>query len=127
MDFPLGRDLKERILGRFDSTVLEILKDLKFKDGHVDEFRDVLRSSSYATIDIFLEKMQRFRDIGSHMIALTIMPLENQLKLFPKNDWYGTPDIGFIYLYRTEKIALGGLDCRAEPMVKMPSGLLCDP
>lgn len=87
--FPLGDELKYLMLGRFKNKTHNILQKLDFDADVIKEFQESLRYSTHPNIDIFLEKKYNFRELGSYLIAITIMPLEKHEALFPQKNWYG--------------------------------------
>ena len=89
--FPLGPDLKTHLLERtVAKSTRKSLKELGFDEPLIDSFRDALRFGVHTTIDTFLERKRNFRELGSYLIASTIMPMEKHEALFPQKDWYGT-------------------------------------
>ena len=86
--FPLGAELKQKMLGYLNRKAEARMTTLGFDKETVAAFRESLKYSQHPTIDIFLEHKTSFRDLGSHLIASTIMPLESPDNLFPKRDWY---------------------------------------
>ncbi len=87
--FPLGSDLKQAMLGTLNQKNRQRLKTHGFDDALIQEFQDALRYGAHPTIDIFLEKKARFRELGSYLIASTLMPLERPRTLFTQKGWYG--------------------------------------
>jgi hypothetical protein len=65
------------------------MEKLGFEAARVQEFQEALRFTYHPTIDIFLEKKTAFRELGSFLIASTLMPLERPQSLFPQKGWYG--------------------------------------
>ncbi|MBU0715299.1 MAG: hypothetical protein KJ964_08080 [Verrucomicrobia bacterium] len=86
--FPLGTELKQRMLGHLNRKAEVRMAKLGFDKELVSAFRESLKYSQHATIDIFLEHKTNFRELGSYLIASTIMPLEVADNLFSKRDWY---------------------------------------
>ncbi|MCK4255766.1 SIR2 family protein, partial [candidate division WOR-3 bacterium] len=86
--FPLGDELKDIILAQLNTTD-PLIKKLNVSAALVNEFWKSLRSTFHPNIDIFLEKQTNFRELGSHILAITIMLLEHKSHLFPQKDWYG--------------------------------------
>lgn len=87
---PLGRELKQGMLNQLgDGQTRSLLESLEFDGQLIDAFRDALRYGTHPTIDVFLEKKTSFRELGSYLIAKTLMPLERDNQLFPQRDWYG--------------------------------------
>jgi len=70
-------------------TTRRHLLSFGFNDKLIDDFNNALTFGAHPTIDIFLEKKTNFRDLGSYLIASTLMPLERHTSLFPQRDWYG--------------------------------------
>jgi len=87
--FPLGSELKNAIVGTYDETVLNALREIGHRNDAIKEFQDALKFSKHPTIDIFLEKKTNFREIGAYFIAGTIGRHELHETLFPSGDWYG--------------------------------------
>lgn len=72
--------------GRGD--VQEQLIRLGFNKQQFSEFREALEYSKHSTVDTFLEHKSRFRNLGAHLIAQTLLPKEQRFHLFPQKDWY---------------------------------------
>ncbi|OVE76759.1 hypothetical protein BVX97_00480 [bacterium E08(2017)] len=88
--FPLGPELKNRLLEQTaNGQTQTLLQELGFDLKLLRLFSDALRYGTHPTVDVFLEKKTSFRDIGSFLIALTLIPLESPQALFPQKDWYG--------------------------------------
>ncbi len=87
--FPLGSELKSRMLHSLNGWVQGLLRKMGFENSLLQEFQDALRYSYHPTIDIFLEHKRNFRELGSYLIASTIGPLEVAGNLFPQRGWYG--------------------------------------
>lgn len=99
--FPLGSELKQKIIAQLnppslglpplvdsDPPTLGLMAKVGFEKPVVEAFRETLKFSQHSTIDIFLEHKTSLRELGSYLIASTIIPLENDDNLFPKRDWY---------------------------------------
>jgi hypothetical protein len=84
--FPLGDELKEKIISVINSNTLVIRN--KFEPTLVTKFIQSLTRTEHRTIDSFLEKRTNFRDIGSYAIAQSLLFAEQQASLFPPRDWY---------------------------------------
>ena len=84
--FPLGDGLKSTLNGIAANFVASGAEP--FPPLLVREFRDAVSGTSHPTIDIFLEKKKKFRDIGAYAIAHAILPQEHSGQLFPQRDWY---------------------------------------
>jgi hypothetical protein len=88
--FPIGNEVKGRIRDCLnDSQIKANLISLGFQTQLLDEFKEILRYGAHSTIDTLLEKKTHFRELGSYLIASTIMPQEMHDNLFPQRDWYG--------------------------------------
>lgn len=90
--FPLGPGLKERLLARHSHTLpvhLQTLRPLGYDTPDVTAFCEALRYGTHETIDVFLERKTKFRELGSYLIALTLQPFEKPEHLFPQRNWYG--------------------------------------
>jgi hypothetical protein len=88
--FPLGHELKSIILESLRPVLVEGSTEWRgFKIGLISEFQESFRYSALPTIDQFLEKKPKFRDLGAYLIARVLLPLENRNKLFPHSDWHG--------------------------------------
>lgn len=83
---PLGSQLQDEMVANYDDS--KLIKS-GFKDDEIIMFKEALRYNKYGTIDEFLERKTRFREIGSYSIAQTILKKENADNLFPQRDWYG--------------------------------------
>lgn len=86
--FPLGSELKQQMLGVLNKRTHARLQKLGFGQDLLAEFQDCLKYTFHPTIDIFLEHKTNFRELGSYLIASTIMPLENPDRLLATRDWY---------------------------------------
>ena len=88
--FPLGPELKSHMLEQTNNAATrKSLVSLGFDESLINAFRDALRYGVHPTVDVFLERKQNFRELGSYLIASTIMPMESHGALFPQKDWYG--------------------------------------
>jgi hypothetical protein len=84
---PLGPDLKAQMLGR-EPFIQGTAQGMGFTPQLVKAFHDALRYGRHQTVDIFLEKKTNLRELGSFLIAATLMPLERHDRLFNSLDWY---------------------------------------
>jgi len=89
---PLGRELFDKIIESLDSksNVYEHLSKSDYSPLQIDSFKDALKFSGTSTIDQFLEYRKEFRDIGKAAICLSLIPYENEEKLFNNDskNWY---------------------------------------
>ncbi len=85
---PLGTELKTIMISGININHVNTLAHNKFDNLLADNFAEALKYTSYPTIDIFLEKKSKFREIGAYAIAYTLLPLERTDYLFPQKDWY---------------------------------------
>lgn len=87
--FPLGTELKDIMATRLSNTTFQ---NSLIKHGLdstlINDFAEALPRTYHPTIDIFLEKKRRFRDVGAYVIAYSILHQENSLTLFPQKNWY---------------------------------------
>jgi hypothetical protein len=89
--FPLGRELKQRIIQNASNANTSQAKQMleagyseaQIRDLHMDLVRSI-----HPTIDAFLEDRPSRREIGAFAIAQALMPLENEETLYPHKDWY---------------------------------------
>ncbi len=87
--FPLGTELKGTMIANLSNAVFRvILRKYNFDESLINDFVEALPRTYHSTIDIFLEKKRKFREIGAYVIAYSLLPLENANLLFPQNDWY---------------------------------------
>jgi hypothetical protein len=99
--FPLGQHLKQQILSAVEGHLRgrveydgrggqsRVVDDLYgFPAELLQEFHEVFKYSAHPTIDQFLERKTKFRDLGAHLIAHVLLPLEQSNKLFPHSGWY---------------------------------------
>lgn len=87
--FPLGSQLNAGIVNQLASGITkDTLKSLGFNETLMNEFSDILKYGDHPAIDILLEKKPKFRDLGAHLIASAIKPLERHDAIFPQKDWY---------------------------------------
>ena len=110
-NFPLGSELKQQMLSQLENEYnKKVLNSVDFDNRTIHEFHKALSYTSHPTIDIFLEKKRKFREIGAYVIAQALIPCENDLRLFPQRDWYGDlftildfeneqSDLSFLLLY----------------------------
>lgn len=89
--FPLGRQLKQKIIQNTASTATTPSKQLVeagFNEKDIFDFNTDLIRSIHPTIDAFLEDRPSRRDIGAFAIAQVLMPLEREDTLYPHPDWH---------------------------------------
>jgi hypothetical protein len=86
--FPLGTELKQMMITGLNAGYINTLVQNKFDKSLVRNFIDSLRRTDHPTIDIFLEKKKKFREIGAFAIAYILLPLEKEKRLLDKKDWY---------------------------------------
>jgi hypothetical protein len=87
--FPLGSELKQSIISNLsDITQFSLSTKNKFDKNLTQKFVDALKGTSLTTIDNFLEKKTKFREIGSYAIAFTLLHYEIVTNLLPPRDWY---------------------------------------
>jgi hypothetical protein len=86
--FPLGPDLKTQILGLPDNRVKDFLKDHANATALIPGFKEALRFGDYGTIDYFLERKKRYRDLGAYYIVTVLAGREHGSALFPQRDLY---------------------------------------
>jgi hypothetical protein len=106
--FPLGMELVSKINLHFVGTNCSTaLTKNGFELSMINKFSEALSRTDIPTIDSFLEKKRKFRSLGAHTIAFTLLPFENENTLFQIKDWYthlynainfenAKPDIGKI-------------------------------
>lgn len=106
---PLGTELKQTIIVNISiNACRESLQGAGFHPSLINDFHEALPRTSHPTIDIFLEKKKKFRELGAYLIAYSLFPLEDPDRLFPKKNWYG-------YLY--EAINFESEEPKAENIV----------
>jgi len=82
--FPLGIELKDTMIANLSNAVFQVvLKKHNFDQSLIDDFVEALPRTYHSTIDIFLEKKRKYREIGAYVIAHSLLPLENSNLLFP--------------------------------------------
>src|SRR6266478_1449487 len=88
--FPLGKELKEKIIRITKSSgpLRAQIVEAGFSEEDISEYNTDLARSINPTIDAFLEDRPSRREIGAFSIAQILMPLENEKNLFPHRDWY---------------------------------------
>lgn len=89
--FPLGADLKQRIVGlcsNADSAECKQFVEAELPKEQIQVFHTDLVRSIHGTIDAFLEDRPSHRDIGAFAIAHILMRLEDEQSIFPGRDWY---------------------------------------
>lgn len=93
-DFPSGYDLLNRIckaLEQNNSVFFRLIQSCGFDQNLISEFRHELYHSMQKSVDAFLEKRTEFIDVGKAAIAATLIPFEQEQKLFRlqnKPNWY---------------------------------------
>ena len=83
---PLGIQLKQDILELPDSRVQPFLGDLQDAAALIPGFKAALAQGDYGTIDHFLEKKKRYRDLGAIYIVCAIGAREKPESLFPQKE-----------------------------------------
>jgi hypothetical protein len=94
--FPSGRDLLKTILDGLQpntsSTLHTTLEELGMTKDCIWTFRNDLYYSGSSSVDAFLEHRQEFLEIGKLAIMLSLMPLEEEHRLFDmkvrEQSWY---------------------------------------
>lgn len=82
--FPLGSELKSQIINTSDHMAEERNVDPALVKG----FKDALRYGDYGTIDYFLERKKKYRELGAYYIVSVIARGEDHRNLFPQRDLY---------------------------------------
>ncbi len=85
---PLGTQLKQDILELPDSQVKAFLGDQQNEAELIPDFKATLAQGDYGTIDYFLEKKKRYRELGAFYIVCVIGAHEKPESLFPQRDLY---------------------------------------
>ena len=85
---PLGDQLKQDICEFPDSQVQAFLGDQKNMAALIPGFKATLDQGDYGTIDYFLEKKKRYRELGAFYIVCVIGAREKPETLFPQWDLY---------------------------------------
>ena len=76
-NFPLGSELKQQMLSQLENEYnKKVLNSVDFDNRTIHEFHKALSYTSHPTIDIFLEKKRKFREIGAYVIAQALIPCE---------------------------------------------------
>lgn len=94
--FPLGRDLRQRILGISTSSAKQagIIRERTEEQDirKLSEFRSAFRHSQMYSIDAFLGRRPEFSEIGKKCIAAILLECEGSHALFSegaeKDHWY---------------------------------------
>lgn len=86
--FPLGPQLKNNIVDLPDSVLRTFLEEHNIDQATVESFKRDLRDGDYGTIDYFLERKKRYRELGALCIATVIADAEAKSSLFPQRDLY---------------------------------------
>jgi hypothetical protein len=84
---PLGPQLKQNILGYPDSQAKAFLGDEQVAEL-IPGFKAALEHGDYGTIDYFLERKKRYRELGAFYIVAVIGSHENLSALFPQRELY---------------------------------------
>ncbi len=85
--FPLGPELKQHILGFPDAVVQNVLGD-HHQAALIPGFKTALTHGDYGTIDNFLERKKRYRELGAFYIVSVIGGQERREVLFPQREFY---------------------------------------
>ncbi len=85
---PLGPQLKQNILSYPDSMVKAFLGDQQALVKLIPGFKDALKHGDYETIDYFLERKKRYRELGAFYIVAVMGSLEIPHALFPQRELY---------------------------------------
>ena len=88
--FPLGPELKKLIL---EYQLGDIEKYFKGQDINnllplMNEFKEIIRYGDFSTIDEFLERKRRFRELGAYFIVAVLGKREHHDLIFPQRDFY---------------------------------------
>ena len=92
--FPLGIGLRDLVCRSLSgSQVRTPLLELGHSEADIETLLNELRYSGYTSVDVFLEHNPDFLAIGKHAIAATLLPCEDERRLFPpevdsNNHWY---------------------------------------
>ncbi|HBC88827.1 MAG TPA: hypothetical protein DCZ94_17935 [Lentisphaeria bacterium] len=86
--FPLGPQLKNDILNYHDLNVMKYFNANSNMKNLMPEFKNALRDGDYETIDYFLGRKKKFRELGAFYIVTVIGLKESQSSLFPQRDLY---------------------------------------
>ena len=100
-NFPSGPDLKKRMIQNVQSgDFLDIAEQVDDLKEQCNPFAIALKDNRYLTIDEFMEQKQKWRNIGAHLIAYTLLPAEKRSHdiMFPQKDLYAV----FYDLFRFE-------------------------
>ena len=89
--FPIGRELVDVIIREtVDPTALQIGQTLSrcgFSEHEISDFGQALRFSQRNSVDAFLERRQKYLEIGKAAIAAALIPFETEER-FQSGDWY---------------------------------------
>jgi hypothetical protein len=86
--FPLGPQLKEEILRFADDHVKNFLGDQQQHAELIPGFKSALGQGDYGSVDYFLERKKRYRELGAFYIVSVIGVREQPNSLFPQRDLY---------------------------------------
>ena len=90
--FPTGLELKERIIASDipSQEFHKLAKEYGFTPSHIKEFRDALSWTEHSTIDMFLNELTNFRDIGAFSTAYSLLKIESREvdNIFKARNWY---------------------------------------
>ena len=88
--FPLGADLKAKVLSMaMTQTVVKVLVERAgFPEKLIQEFIEIFRANTSGTIDEFLERKSKYRDLGAHLIAHSMCSDEQSARHFQQYGWY---------------------------------------
>ena len=86
--FPLGPDLKNNILSLPDNSVKPFLDQHAGAIDLIPPFKEALHHGDYGTIDYFLERKKKYRELGAYYIVTVLASHESHESLFPQKELY---------------------------------------
>jgi hypothetical protein len=90
--FPVGRALRIKIVADLQKSASQLsllLVESGYAEGQINRFRDALQLANQPSVDVFLEHRSEFKNIGKLAIAASLIPYEDEKKLFGVDDnWY---------------------------------------
>ena len=88
---PLGSELKVHLLNLSKhGTTKTRLQELRISNEAIGSFVETLQYGPFSTLDELLDVKKKYREIGSYLLAETILSTEKHDNLFPSKDWYKT-------------------------------------
>jgi len=86
--FPLGPNLKAKILERLRNDAIRQTVYIDYKDDVIDPFIELLTISPYDTIDAIISRKLSISEIGKKAISDALYSCQKHEAVLSKKDWY---------------------------------------